>query len=93
MLQPLTPINPRLTLQLADVVVSPDFGLTVLALCAPSIAYFVDGEDGQPHMILALLPFPLLMAQWGMLLTVFYQSIEDCKFRNPFFVSIFCSHV
>jgi hypothetical protein len=48
------------------------------------MAYFVDGEDGQPHIILALLPFPLLMAQWGMLLTVFYQSIEDCTSRNRF---------
>jgi hypothetical protein len=70
---------------------SPDFGLTVLALCAPSVAYYIDGKIGEPHMILALLPFPLLLAQWGMLLTVFYQSIEDCKSRNPFCVSFFCS--
>ncbi len=58
---------------------SPDFGLTVLALCAWRIAYpFADSSDDSPNFILTLLPLPLLVAQWGLLLSVFYQSVKDC---------------
>jgi hypothetical protein len=53
----------------------------VLALCAPRIARkpfdFTSSDDG-PQFVLALLPLPLLVAQWGLLLSVFYQSIKDC---------------
>lgn len=71
-----------------DVVESPDFGLIVLALCAPRIARkpfdFTSSDDG-PQFVLALLPLPLLVAQWGLLLSVFYQSIKDWeKSQNPF---------
>ena len=80
-LPPPSPPSPLLPFPLADVVESPDFGLIVLALCAPRIARapfdFSSSDDG-PHLVLALLPLPLLVAQWGLLLTVFYQSIKDC---------------
>ena len=76
----LTPPSPLLPLPLADVVESPDFGLIVLALCAPRIMRvpFDSSSDDRPIFVLAMLPLPLLVAQWGLLLSVFYQSIKDC---------------
>jgi hypothetical protein len=77
---------------------SPDFGLVVLGLCAPSIAFYPEIEDffsfidlknqthkrnvdreGRPPIILALLPWLLLCAQWGLVWSVFWQSVQDCK--------------
>ncbi len=65
---------------LADVVESPDFGLTVLALCAWRLAYpFAESsDDDSPNVIVTLLPLPLLIAQWGLIVSVFYQSVKDC---------------
>ena len=77
----------------SDVMTSPDFGLAVLGLCGPRIAFYPkclqcfcsgegtpsDDEEGKPPIILTLLPIPLFFAQWGLLWSVFAQSVQDCK--------------
>jgi hypothetical protein len=66
-----------------DVKSSPDFGLAVLGICAPGIAYYpwddAKDKDGRPPITFALLPWILFFAQWGLLLSVFSQSVADCK--------------
>jgi hypothetical protein len=91
----------------SDVMTSPDFGLAVLGLCGPKIAFYPkclqcfcsgegapsDDEEGKPPIILTLLPFPLFIAQWGLLWSVFTQSVQDCKCCDSIRVLyFFCPH-
>jgi hypothetical protein len=36
-------------------------------------------REGRPPILLALLPWLLVCAQWGLVWSVFRQSVQDCK--------------
>ena len=38
-----------------------------------------DEDEGKPPILLTLLPWFLFLAQWGLLWSVFAQSVQDCK--------------